>query len=57
MEATLLQMDGNYFYLVLIGELYSSIDKQEAKASFEKALALAKTPAEKQHIQQKLEKL
>jgi len=56
-EAKQLPMDNNFFYQVLIGELYTTIDEYNARESFEKALAMAKTPAEKLYIQQRLVKL
>ena len=47
----------NHFYFVLLGELYTDIDKQKAKEHFEKALILAKTQTDKQTIQKKINKL
>jgi len=56
-EAKQLPMDNNFFYQVLMGELYTSIKKADARDSFTKALAIARTQAEKQHVLQRLEKL
>ena len=56
-EAEKLKLEDNHFYFVLLGELYSDIDKSKAIACFERAKALAKTPAEQQLIQLKIERL
>ncbi len=56
-EAQKLNLTGNYFYFMLLGELYTGIDNGEAKSNFEKAFALAKTQAEKQIIQRKIDQL
>jgi RNA polymerase sigma factor (sigma-70 family) len=56
-EALKLKLDNNHFYHVLLGELYSTINQQEAKASYQKAYALAKTQTEKQGIQDKIDRL
>jgi len=53
-EAEKLQLLGNHFYFVLLGELYAGIDDAKAKQHYAEALALAKTPADKQAIQKKL---
>jgi RNA polymerase sigma-70 factor (ECF subfamily) len=47
----------NHFYFTLLGELYTGIDNTEAKRNFEQAFSLAKTAAEKQTIQRKIDKL
>lgn len=54
-EAEKLQLTGNHFYFTLLGELYRDIDPVKAKRHYEQALALAKTPADKQAIQKKLD--
>jgi RNA polymerase sigma factor (sigma-70 family) len=51
-----LKLVNNQFYYVLLGELYSGIDDHIAKENFFKALLIAKTPADKKAIQQKLKK-
>jgi RNA polymerase sigma-70 factor (ECF subfamily) len=56
-EAEKLNLPDNHFYWALIGELYTSIDNRKAKENFEKAISLAKTQADKQTIQKKIEKL
>jgi len=53
-EAEKLQLLGNHFYFVLLGELYAGIDDAKAKQHYAEALTLAKTPADKQAIQKKL---
>jgi RNA polymerase sigma-70 factor (ECF subfamily) len=52
-----LALTGNYFYFALLGELYTGVDNTKAQQHFEKALALAKTPADKKVIQKKMNKL
>jgi RNA polymerase sigma-70 factor (ECF subfamily) len=56
-EAEKLQLTGNHFYFVLLGELYKDIDQQKARINFEQAFTLAKTHTDKQTIQQKIEAL
>ena len=56
-EAEKLNLLNNHFYFTLLGELYAEIDNKKAKDHFQKALELAKTQAEKQVIQKKIEKL
>jgi RNA polymerase sigma factor (sigma-70 family) len=56
-EAQKLNLTGNHFYFMLLGELYTGIDNGEAKSNFKKAFALAKTQAEKQTIQRKIDQL
>ena len=56
-EAEKLNLSGNHFYFTLLGELYTEIDNKKAKDNFQKALELAKTQADKQTIQKKIEKL
>lgn len=55
-EAEKLNLSGNHFYFMLLGELYTGIDNEQAVTNFNKAFALAKTPADKQAIQKKLDK-
>lgn len=54
-EAEKLQLKSNHFYFALLGELYTGIDDQKAKAHFEQALALSKTAADREIMQKKLE--
>ncbi len=56
-EAENLHANSNHFYFMLLGELYTSIDKHKAKENFERAHALAKTQTEKQGILEKIDKL
>jgi RNA polymerase sigma factor (sigma-70 family) len=52
-----LQLTGNQFYFTLLGELYKDIDKEKAKENLHQALHLAKTKADKQLIQNKINAL
>jgi len=56
-EALSLQPGDSHFYFLLMGELYSNLNNQQARAYYQKAYALAKTQAEKQGIQQKIESI
>lgn len=56
-EAEKLQLNNNHYYFTLLGELYSGTDNEKAKANFTKALALAKTQADKKTIREKLQRL
>jgi RNA polymerase sigma factor (sigma-70 family) len=56
-EAEKLQLHSNQYYFALLGELYSSVDTARSKFNFEKALSMAKTNAEKQALQKKLDAL
>jgi RNA polymerase sigma factor (sigma-70 family) len=56
-EAEKLHLTDNHFYYTLLGELYKNSDFKKSKEHFEKALSLAKTPADKQTIQRKMEVL
>lgn len=56
-EAKQLNLENNHFYFVLMGELYNHTDQGKAKNHFEKARSLAKTPSEKQIIQEKIDGL
>ncbi|WP_236652729.1 RNA polymerase sigma factor [Chitinophaga vietnamensis] len=56
-EAEKLQLTNNHFYFALLGELYAGINNQLATQHLERALALAKTNADKQVLQKKLERL
>ncbi|GEP94770.1 RNA polymerase sigma factor [Chitinophaga cymbidii] len=52
-----LQLTGNHYYHTLLGELYTDIDNQQAKASFQTAYDMAKTAADKQAIRRKMDAL
>ena len=55
-EAEKLGLTNNQFYFVLLGELYTGMDKNKAKKNFQKAFKLAKTQTDKQSIQKKIDK-
>lgn len=56
-EAEKLNLTDNHFYFALLGDLYTNINNVQAKQNFQKALSLAKTQADKQAIQKKIDKL
>lgn len=56
-EAEKLNLAGNHFYFVLLGELYKDIDNDKARMNFQKALLLAKTKTDQHTIQNKLDNL
>ncbi|WP_310397704.1 DUF6596 domain-containing protein [Hymenobacter sp.] len=56
-EAEKLRLEDNHFYFLLLGELYQEMASPRALPSFERAYALAKTPAEKAGIQQRIDSL
>ncbi len=56
-EAEKLNLATNHYYFTLLGELYQEIDNEKAKINLLTALSLAKTEADRQTIQQKIEKL
>jgi RNA polymerase sigma-70 factor (ECF subfamily) len=53
-EAEQLQLTNNHFYFTLLGELYSGMDNNKAKAHFQTAISLARTATEKQSIGNKI---
>lgn len=54
-EAEQLNLNGNYFYFVLLGELYTDIDNTIAKEHFNTAMALTKSESERKMVMQKME--
>src|SRR6185312_6410362 len=56
-EAEKLKLIDNHFYLALLGELYTGIDSKKAKFNLKQAFALAKTQADKETMQRKIDKL
>ena len=56
-EAEKLDLTGNHFYFVLLGELYTGMDNKKAEQHFQKAISIAKTQSDKQTIQKKIDKL
>jgi predicted RNA polymerase sigma factor len=53
-QAEQLRLSNNHFYFLLLGELYTGVDREKAIVNFRKALALARTPAEKSVIERKI---
>jgi RNA polymerase sigma-70 factor (ECF subfamily) len=49
-EAKHLQLENNYFYFLLMAELYQDIDRHEAQSNLQKAFQLARTDAERKVI-------
>jgi RNA polymerase sigma factor (sigma-70 family) len=45
-----LELSGNHFYFALLGTLYSGIDNRKSRECWKKALALAKTVADREAI-------
>ena len=56
-EAEKLTLTNNHYYFTLLGELYTGIDNKKAKEHFQTAFSLAKTTADKQTIQKKIDSL
>ena len=56
-EAEKLKLTNNHFYFTLLGALYTGVDNQKAKTSFQEALSLAKTNTDRQVIQTNVDKL
>jgi len=56
-EAEKLNLTDNQFYFALLGELYTDIDNTTAKQNFQQAISLAKTQADKQTLQRKIDRL
>lgn len=54
-EAEKLQLNKNHYYFTLLGELYTGIDNTKALVNFTSAYALAKTPADKKTIKEKMQ--
>jgi len=56
-EAEKLNLTGNQFYFALLGELYTDIDNEKAKANFKHAYSLAKSEAEKQVLKRQMDRV
>lgn len=56
-EAEQLQLKDSRFYYSLLGELYTGMNNLKARQYFNEAYALAKTVADKQAIQKRIDKL
>ena len=54
-EALKLRLEGNPYYYALLGELYTGIDDRKAVASYEQAILLAKTDADRLALKKKAE--
>lgn len=52
-----LNLTNNHYYYTLLGELYTGIDNEKAKDHYQQAVAIAKTNADRQMIQQKIARL
>jgi RNA polymerase sigma factor (sigma-70 family) len=55
-EALQLQLTGNHYYHILLGELYKETDTALARQHFEKALSIAINPTERKMIRDKMER-
>lgn len=53
----LVQLEGNYLYHLLLGNLYKELSNEMALFHLKKALQLSTSLPEQQHIQQAIEKL
>ncbi|MFZ6009117.1 MAG: RNA polymerase sigma factor [Bacteroidota bacterium] len=56
-EAEKLNLADNHLYFALLGELYTDVDNKKAKVNFQQAFSLARTQAEQQAIQRRIDKL
>lgn len=56
-EAEKLDLSGNHYYFVLLGELYTGIDNTKAKQFLEEAKDIAKSVTDKGLIEEKIRKL
>lgn len=56
-EALKLELEGNHFYFTLLGEMYRHQDRNRAREYYRRAHDLAKTQADRQTIQDKLDGL
>ncbi len=56
-EAEKLGLTENHFYFVLLGELYTDVDKEKALMNFQKGAMMAKSQADKEVIQKKIDRL
>jgi RNA polymerase sigma-70 factor (ECF subfamily) len=56
-ETEKLQLSDNHYYHTLLGELYREIDEKKSKSHFQSALSLAKTRADKETLQKKMDTL
>lgn len=56
-QAETLGLETSHFYFVLLGELYEEFNLGKAAGSYQQAYALAKTTADRQSIQQRMDRL
>jgi RNA polymerase sigma factor (sigma-70 family) len=56
-EAEKLNLADNHYYFTLLGELYTGINNDTANQNYVNALAIAKTTADKELIQKRIERL
>jgi RNA polymerase sigma factor (sigma-70 family) len=56
-EAEKLRLTDNHFYFALLGELYTGVDNVLAKQHYQQAFSLARTDAERQSFQRKINDL
>ena len=56
-EAEKLKLHNNHYYYVLLGALYTDIDRDKAISHYQQAIHLVKNQSEKQGLQKKLDKL
>lgn len=56
-EAEKLELHDNQFYYALLGDLYIDIDNDRAILNLTKAITLAKSPADRNALQRKIEKI
>ena len=57
LDAEKLEMSDNQFYFALLGELYTDIDDERAVLNLKKAAALAKSPADRNVLQKRIERI
>jgi len=57
LEAEKLKMTDNQFYFILLGELYTGVDREKSLQNFREALVLTKTETGKQAIQKKMQRI
>ena len=57
LEAEKLELQDNQFYFALLGELYTDINNKKAKLNLAKAIGMAKSPADRNALQKKIDKI
>lgn len=56
-EAEKMDLSGNQFYFALLGELYTGIDNEKAILNLTKAIELAKSSADRNALQKRIERI